>query len=96
MNWEQWLMWAISTGLGVIIVPTVGWLTRGVLALKKDLVNMQLELAKLQTRYDERERDCVRHQKWNEDTQKMLNRLDKNVAVLCSKMNVEVYEKPDE
>jgi len=72
MNPETWAVVSIS----VVIVPSVAWLVRAVLKL-------QIELAQMQTRESERDKNCERHQKWNGELQKALTRMDKNITRLC-------------
>lgn len=72
MNVETWIVLAVSA----VIIPAVGWLLKEVLAHRDRLVE-------LETRLEERDKNCERHQKWNGDLQRSLQRMDKNISRLC-------------
>lgn len=93
MSAEQWIMLAVSG----IVIPTVGWLVKEIVSLRKDFVGMQV-------RHEEREKavdlaidgitaNCTRHQKWGEDMSKTVGRMDRNIVRLCAEKNVSYEEE---
>lgn len=83
--------------VSVIVVPTVGWLVKEVLSLRRDFVRIQTQaddrheaLAEAMKKRDE---NCHRHQEWNEQNQRTLARLDRNIVRVCEKISVE-FEGP--
>ena len=80
IDWQAWMLVLVS----LILVPSVAWLVKEVLTLRKDMV-------RLMVRMDGRDKDCERHQEWNSALQKTLERTDRNVVRLCTKADAE-YE----
>jgi len=78
---ETWIMFALSA----VIVPSVAWLIREVLALRGKMIE-------LETRMAATDRQCERHQRWSDALQISLTRVDKNVARLCQASGVKESE----
>lgn len=72
--------------ISVLVVPAVAWLVKEVLSLRRDLVVLQVHMTEI-------DRNCTRHQAWNECIQAMLSRLDRNIVRLCQSSSVG-YEEP--
>ena len=77
VNIESWIMLAVS----IVIIPSVAWLVREVLALRGKMIEIQ-------TRQDTMRENCDRHQRWNGEMQKTVSRMDKNIARLCQQAGV--------
>lgn len=80
-----WIQWIVALGVSGIALPTIAWLVKEVLSLRRDMVKLQTEWEKITS-------DCQRHQVWSEDRQKTLNRLDRNIVRLCEHAKVD-YEQ---
>jgi len=77
MNPETWITLAVS----VVIIPSIGWLVREVLAIRGKMIA-------LEERMLAKDKDCDRHQKWAGEQQRAITRIDKNVARLCQNAGV--------
>jgi len=76
MQIDHWIMFAISG----VVVPTVGWLVKEVLALRKEMVKIQTqhhECNKSMREAIERQEASTLRQ------QETLERLDRNIVRLC-------------
>jgi len=71
----------ITLAVSCVIVPSVAWLVKEVLALRGKMIE-------LETRMDEQRKNCERHQQWNGALQSSINRMDKNIAKLCMKAGI--------
>jgi hypothetical protein len=81
-DWEMWAMLAVSC----VVVPTVGWLIREVLSLRKDILKIQHAIAAQQELCSERKIELTRGQA-------TMTRLDRNLVRLCQHAGVD-YEHP--
>jgi hypothetical protein len=79
---ETWIFGSWMTlVLSAIIIPSVAWLVKEVLAQRKELVAMDLKITSIST-------DCKRHQEWQLNMQKILNRVDKNMGRVCLALRI--------
>jgi len=79
MHWESWLMFALSA----VVIPSAVWLLR-----------LHIRVAELEQKYLAMQVNCERHQKWNADHQRRLERIDRNLVRLCMRSEIE-YESGD-
>lgn len=70
------------TVMALVVVPSVAWLIKEVLALRNDMIKQQTEIANIKE-------TCTRHQEWQSAQQKTLNRIDNNVVRICAKVEVD-------
>jgi hypothetical protein len=93
MNWEPWAL----VGVSAIIIPSVGWLVKAVLTLKRDMLALQLELKNQCENWTSsqarRDLEYMRNQQWNQETQRTLERVDRNMVRLCEKTGAN-FEAP--
>ncbi len=85
---EEVLIWII----GLLIVSSICWLVKEVLALRNDVTKLQTET---DIKIKQIQNNCARHQHWAEGLQKSMGRMDRNLIRLCSKQEVE-FEGPGE
>ena len=81
MNTQIW----ISLAVGAVLAPSVAWLVKEVLDLRGKMIQ-------LGTRQTNMNRECDRHQRWSDQLQKSINRIERNVARLCQAMGVKESE----
>lgn len=70
------------TLLTIVIVPCIAWLIREVLSLRNCMVSQQTEIANIKE-------NCRRHQMWQDEQQKTLARVDKNVVRICERNQIQ-------
>jgi hypothetical protein len=86
---DEVLIWIV----GLLIVASITWLVKEVLALRNDLTKLQTET---QLQIKQITQNCARHQHWAEGIQKSMGRMDRNLIRLCSKQEVEFESPSDE
>jgi hypothetical protein len=72
MTADAWIL----LGVSIVLVPSVTWLIREVLALR-------VKVTEIETRLAATDRECKRHQEWAGQLQACVVRVDKNVGRLC-------------
>jgi hypothetical protein len=77
MSMEAW----ITIAVGAVVVPSITWLIREVLALRGKMIE-------LETRMSAKDKDCERHQNWQDALQRALTKIDKNISRLCQANNI--------
>ena len=95
----------VFLGLGLlclsgIVIPSSVWFVKSIFGLKGAMISVKAELDKHRTEVDlEMQRleteivgiqqNCARHQNWMSGMQQTVTKIDKNVAKICMKMNIE-------
>jgi hypothetical protein len=79
--------------VAALVISAVCWLVKEVLDIRSQLVKLQTEVS-LQIKMIMK--NCTRHQQWSGKLQSDLHRMDRNLAALCAKHNVQHEAPPDE
>jgi len=82
MSWQSLLLAVIPVLLSAVIVPSVAWLVKEVLALR-------IKLVALETRVEAMSSNCLQHHRWQEEISSAVTRTDRNVARLCESAGVQ-------
>ncbi len=81
MTWQMLIPTLIGVLLTAIVIPSGVWLVNEVLSLR-------LKMIAIETRMDNKDEECKRHQRWAGDLQHAVARIDKNVTRLCQQAGV--------
>jgi hypothetical protein len=88
-NPEEFILYIV----GALIIASICWLAREVLALRNDLTKLQTQ-TDLQIKAITN--NCARHQHWAESIQRDVRRMDRNLIRLCAKQEVEAEPPSDD
>lgn len=73
-----------------LVIASICWLVREVLSIRNKLVQLEtstsLQISQITS-------NCERHQKWSEQMQGSLHRIDRNVVAICATQGID-HEKP--
>jgi hypothetical protein len=71
----------VFIGIGAaLVIASICWLVREVLSIRGQLIKLQTQV-NLQMRAIMK--NCSRHQRWAEQLQKSLHRMDNNIVAIC-------------
>ncbi len=96
MTPDHWIA-IIGLGITAILVPSMAWLVKQVLCLRKDMVELQTQLTERTQAwvraFESIQDNCGQHRLANEETQKDLRRMDGNIIRLCQAGGLEYDSK---